>query len=63
MEQNFSKNQFLQTLKQQTATRELLTISYIIAPEKYFVKLCNASTLRRFDLSCGVKVYHFEELL
>ena len=43
--------------------RELLTISYIIAPEKYFVKLCNTSTLRRFDLSCGAKVYHFEELL
>ena len=62
VEQKFSKHHFLRTLKQQTAKRAFLTISYTLALEKYFVKLCNTSTLRRFDLACGIEVYHLEGL-
>ena len=63
VEQKFSKHHFLRTLKQQAAKRDLFTVSYTVAPEKYFVKLCNTSTLRRFDLSCRIEVYRFEGLL
>ena len=41
--------------------RQLFTISYTLAPEKHFLKLCNRSTLRKFDLFCGIEVYHLRD--
>ena len=46
-----------------TTERQLSTISYTLASEKYFVKLYNRSTVRKLDLSCGIEVYHVERLL
>ena len=63
IEQKFCKH-FLQTRKLQIANMiQLFTISFTLAPEKYFVKLCNTCTVRKFDLSCGIEMYHFEGLL
>ena len=43
--------------------KKIFAISYILVPEKYFRKVCNTYTLRKFDLVCGITMYHFKGLL
>ena len=45
--------------KMRHLTLQTLSISFTLVPEEHFVKLYNT---RKFDLSCSMEMYHFQEL-